>query len=120
MTKKLWLRAINTAATDAGIRHPILWLSHPCQAAAIGGVDESLSIYHIVDEYGGYTNQREQSRSALWQDEQAILQNVDMAITVSHQLVAAKSGNGADVHLVENAFDYSAFERWRSNALVPP
>ena len=119
LTQHLWLRAIRSAARDAGIDHPILWISHPRYASAIGRLGETKSIYHIVDEYGGYTNQEERSRHRLWKAEQAVLNQVDLAIAVSHTLVDAKSGHGADVHLVENAVDFDAFDAWRDNRAVP-
>ncbi len=97
------------AVSAVNIRYPVLWLSQPSQLDAVGRFSERLSIYHVVDEYGGYTGLDGSLANRQKADENRLLNTVDMTIVVSPELLAAKSGEGRDVHLVENAVDFDAF-----------
>ena len=119
LTQRRWYSAIRKVARDAGIRRPILWISRPEMASAVGRFGESLSIYHVVDEYGGYTKQDEESRDRLWREEEALLDAVDVSIVVSNTLLQSKSGPGRDVLLVENAVDIGAYDARRDHPDTP-
>ena len=118
--RRRWLGAIRRSARRAGIERPILWVSLPEQADAVGQLDEALSIYHIVDEYSGYTVEDEGLRQRQMEAEQALLDAVDLSIVVSDELMAAKSDAERQVHLVENAVDYDRFAEARQRASTPP
>ena len=119
LTQRRWYSGIRKVALEAGIRRPILWISRPEMASAVGRFGEILSIYHVVDEYGGYTSQDEKSRDQLWREEEALLDAVDMSIVVSNALLQKKSGPGRDVFLVENAVDFKAYEARRESPDTP-
>ena len=118
--RRRWLAAIRRSARRAGITRPILWVSLPEQAHAVGQLGEALSIYHIVDEYSGYTVEDEDLRQRLMGAEQALLDAVDLSIVVSDELLSAKSDGRRRVHLVENAVDYDRFAEARQRASAPP
>ena len=119
VTEGRWYRAVTNAARNMGIRYPILWTSIPAHAKAIGRLNEVLSVYHVVDEYSGYTLVDEVRRKKLKVDESQLLDAADVVVTVSDELVQAKRGSGRDVHLVENAVDFEAFNRATEAALIP-
>ena len=118
--RRRWLAAIRSSARRAGIARPILWISLPEQASAVGHLGEALSLYHIVDEYSGYTVEDEGLRQRLMGAEQALLDSVDLSIVVSDELMAAKSDGQRQVYLVENAVDYGRFAEARQRAATPP
>jgi glycosyltransferase involved in cell wall biosynthesis len=119
LTRNRWYSGIQKVARDAGIRRPILWISRPEMASAVGRFGESLSIYHVVDEYGGYTKQDEETREKLWREEEGLLDAVDVSIVVSKALLQSKSGPGRDVFLVENAVDIGAYDARRDHPDTP-
>jgi glycosyltransferase involved in cell wall biosynthesis len=118
-TQRRWYSGIRRVASDAGIRRPILWISRPELAGALGRFDECLSIYHVVDEYGGYTSHDDVTRKALWKAEEALLDRVDMSIVVSRELLKRKSAPNREVFLVENAVDIEKYDARRKSSNVP-
>ena len=119
-TTRRWRRAIYRAANKAGIRKPIVWISQPDHSALTGQKDELLSIYHVVDEYSGYTGLDSAGLRKLRAMERSALESVDLTIVVSPELMRDKSGSDRDVRLVENAADVSRFEAARASAAPPP
>jgi len=118
-TQNRWYAAVLKAAREIGITSPILWISQPEMMRAIGRMDECLSIYHVVDEYGGYTGQGTTMKQRRGEAEQSILNAVDMSIVVSPELLASKSGPGRTVHLVENAVDVRQFDERIASPEIP-
>lgn len=114
-----WHRAIRRAANELGILKPILWVSLPEMHAAIGRFNEQQSIYHVVDEYEGYTAGTRDGRRDLRKTEQQLLDAVDLTIVVSPELLAAKSAPGRVVNIVENAVDLAQFAKARKSAETP-
>ncbi|MDG2376690.1 MAG: glycosyltransferase [Woeseiaceae bacterium] len=119
VTEDRWYRAVANAAHNMGIRYPILWTSIPAHAKAIGRLNEVLSVYHVVDEYSGYTLVDEVRRKRLKADESQLLDTADVVVAVSDELVQAKRGSGRDVHLVENAVDFEVFQQAAESAPIP-
>ena len=119
LTERRWYSHIRRVADELGMRRAIVWLSRPEMAGAIGRFDECLSIYHIVDEYGGYTDHSEDTRGRLWAAEQGVLDNVDISIVVSRELLARKAGPGREIFLVENAVDIKPYDAARHRSNVP-
>jgi UDP-galactopyranose mutase len=104
-TQRRWLEGIRRAARFAGIERPILWISRPEMGFVIGQLGEQFSIYHIVDEYIGYTGLTDQHKSRLTEQEADVLGKVDLTVAASPELVAAKAGPGRDIVLLENGVD---------------
>lgn len=119
MSADRWYRAVFKAASRIGIHQPIIWMSQPEQVRALSSGKYGLSIYHIVDEYTGYTGTTAKQESVLAAAEQLLLDTVDLTIAVSPELVRAKSAPGRDVFLVENAVNLREFELARSAGDVP-
>jgi glycosyltransferase involved in cell wall biosynthesis len=104
-----WAGWVARHAAAVGIRRPVLWVSQPGMKSIVGKLDEVLSIYHIVDEYAGYTGHDESRRAALVAAEDQMLDAVDLSIVVSDALLEAKRGAGRQIFVVPNAVDYPAF-----------
>jgi UDP-galactopyranose mutase len=118
-TANRWLAGVRAAAADIGIRRPILWLSLPEMGFAAGRMNELMSIYHAVDEYGGYARQTADKQRRLWAREEKILDAVDMTIVVSPELAKSKRKEGRDVHIVENAVDFDRFSHAARERCIP-
>lgn len=120
LTERRWHRAIFRAAREIGIERPILWVSLPEQHSAVGRFGEQLSIYHVVDEYAGYTDSQDHGGARHRAEEQDLLDRVDLTIVVSPELVKSKSGPARDVTLVENAVDPEPYSSARADRMPPP
>ena len=114
-----WTRWVARHAAEIGITRPIVWLSQPGMGGVLGQLHESLSIYHIVDEYAGYTGTDASRRAHLREAEERVLDGVDLSIVVSDALKQAKEGPGRRVEVVPNAVDYEAFRNAAANRAEP-
>jgi glycosyltransferase involved in cell wall biosynthesis len=114
-----WTRWVSRNAAAIGITRPILWLSQPGMGEVLGQMRELLSIYHVVDEYAGYTGTDASRRAQLTAAEDRILDAVDLSIVVSDALKEAKAGPGRHVEIVPNAVDYEAFRDAAANRDEP-
>ena len=114
-----WSLAVKHAAQSLGIRYPILWLSQPVQHSLLGKFSESISIYHAVDEYAGYTGKDSKAIERSTGYEQQLLDAVTMTIVVSPELFRSKSAASRKVFLVENAVDFESFARARTRGVEP-
>jgi len=90
-------------------RKPILWLFLPDMEVFVGHFDEELVIYHIVDEYTGYSGVSEAWRSVMQRMEQRLAQKADLVFVSSPTLLERKQSLNEQVLLIANAVDYEAF-----------
>jgi len=119
VTQKHWLGGIRRAARSAGITSPILWICRPEMGLSIGQMGEQFSIYHIVDEYRGYTGVTGDERERLAAQEAEVLGKVDLSIAASPELVETKRGPGRDIMLLENGVSSREYESARENNFAP-
>ncbi len=105
ITRKRWLRAVRRAMRAAGIQRPIIWVSKPEMRFIADFFDDAFTIYHVVDEYGGYTGLQGEQREALAQAEASLLDKVDLVIVASPELQAAKQGPGRSLLVLENGVE---------------
>ena len=87
--------------------------------SVVGKFGEILSIYHVVDEYAGYTGQDQGRRREIQKTEQNLLEMVDLSIVVSQELLEAKSGEQRKIFVVPNAVDFAAFSAASERAETP-
>jgi glycosyltransferase involved in cell wall biosynthesis len=88
---------------------PILWLFLPEMEVFIGRFDEKLVIYHIVDEYAGYSGVSETWRPVVQQMEERLARRADLVFVTSPDLLERKHALNQKIVLVPNAVDYQAF-----------
>ena len=119
ITGRYWLRGVREAAGNAGITRPILWLSLPEMYFAVGQMNELLSIYHVVDEYGGYARQTPTKVQRLREQERKMLESVDLSIVVSPELADTKAVHGRNIEVIENAVDFEAFSHAMQKGETP-
>lgn len=119
LTRLNWNRAVRREARRAGISRPILWISLPEMDFALGSMNEELSIYHMVDEYTGYTGLRKSDRERLVERESRLLDRVDLSIVASPELLEAKYAVGRDMVVLENGVDPTRYRMARRSDLMP-
>lgn len=119
ITQRLWTGAVRRAARSIGITRPIVWVSRPETGFVVGQMNEQLSIYHVVDEYAGYTGAGGQARAKLAGIEAVVLDSVDLVIAASPELERAKQGPGRDIVVLENGVEPSEYADARHSGLEP-
>jgi glycosyltransferase involved in cell wall biosynthesis len=119
ITQRLWTGAVCRAARSIGITRPIVWVSRPETGFVVGRMNEQLSIYHVVDEYAGYTGAGGQARAKLADAEAVVLDNADLAIVASPELERAKQGPERDIVVLENGVEPSEYADARHSGLEP-
>jgi glycosyltransferase involved in cell wall biosynthesis len=101
--------ALRRAMCQAGLERPILWLYRPDMADVPGHYDESLLIYHIVDDYLGYADVAGERVEAIRRREAALIRRADLVLVTSRRLLETKGGINPNTHWVPNAVAYDRF-----------
>ena len=119
ITQRLWTAAVRRAARSIGITRPIVWVSRPETGFVVGRMNEQLSIYHVVDEYAGYTGAGGQAGAKLADAEALVLDSVDLVVVASPELERAKLGLERDLVVLENGVEPSEYADARHSGLEP-
>jgi len=119
-TRAVQMGLLRRSMRDLGFRSPILWLFQPDMGVYIGEFDEKLVIYHIVDEYAGYTGISSSWRPVVRQMEQELASRADLVVVTSPTLYDSKGGMNEHTVLVPNAVDYEAFDAVVRRQAPPP
>jgi len=69
---------------------PIVWVSRPYMIHFIGYFNESIAIYHVVDEYSAYGELTKDEKQNKIELELKLIKKVDIVIVVSQELYDAK------------------------------
>jgi len=114
ITRHLFIR---NALQTLSMTRPIVWFSRPQMISLLDEIGPaSLRVYHVVDEYTAYSNQKEFRRWRAAEREKLMLSQVDAVVVVSKKLYEAKHSFNPNTHLVPNGVDYQAY----STALAEP
>lgn len=117
-THQAFVRAVHRVMERLEMASPILWLFLPDMGDLIGEFGERLVVYHVVDDYTGYTGVSEAMRPVLREMERQVMALADVVFVTSEALLEQKRVLHPNVHLVPNGVDYAAFTAARSS--VPP
>ena len=119
-----WMNALRRgllrrAMRRLGMERPILWLFRPDMVDVPGRYDESLLIYHIVDEYLGYEHLRSERLEDVRRRERQLIARADLVLVTSRSLLRSKGGLNPNTHWVPNAVNYQAFAEARGLGTEP-
>jgi len=118
-TNAIYMAFLRRALKHLHFQKPILWLFQPGMEIFIGRFDEKLVIYHIVDEYAGYSGVSAAWRPVVQQAEERLARQADLVFVTSPDLLERKRELNQRITLVPNAVDYEAFSRVASQAPLP-
>jgi glycosyltransferase involved in cell wall biosynthesis len=90
-------------------RDPILWLFLPDMEIFVGQFGEKLLVYHIVDEYSGYSGVSGTWRPVMQCMEEHLARRADVVFVTSPTLLERKRGLNDRTFLIPNAVDYTSF-----------
>jgi glycosyltransferase involved in cell wall biosynthesis len=121
VTWYLWKRLLRQTMRDLGFFKPIIWLSRPGMVNLVGGFNEKLVIYHVVDEYLSYLKDDDvEARRRQQVLERQMLKRADLVIVVSENLLRAKRPFNKHTYLVPNGVDYRAYAQAVDSEEPPP
>jgi len=98
---------------------PILWLFRPDMADVPGRYNERLLIYHIVDEYLGYSDTSSERAAEIKAREQILIRRADLVLVTSKALLERKQGINPHTYWVPNGVDYARFADAVENRQMP-
>jgi glycosyltransferase involved in cell wall biosynthesis len=108
-TDAIYMGFLRRVLKGLRFQSPILWLFLPEMEIFVGRFDEKLVIYHIVDEYAGYSGVSAAWRPVVQQMEQQLARRADLVFVTSPDLLERKRAFNERTFLVPNAVDYEAF-----------
>jgi len=111
---------LRRAIQRLGFKSPILWLFQPDMGVYVRQFGEKLIIYHIVDEYAGYTGISASWRPVIQQMEKELAHSAHLIVVTSPTLYDSKSQLNEHIVLVPNAVDYDAFSAVLAQEAAPP
>lgn len=114
-----WLRAVERAMRAVGINRPVVWVSKPEMMFVVEHFDNAFTIYHVVDEYAGYTGLQQEQRDALARTEARLLDQADLVIVASPELQNAKQGPGRTMLVLENGVEPLEYAEARKQQAEP-
>ncbi len=120
MTQATYMALLRRVLTRLCVQEPILWLFLPDMEAFIGQFNEKLVIYHVVDEYAGYSGVSATWRPVMQAMEQQLARRADLVFVSSPILLERKRSLNAGTHLIPNAVDYEAFVAASGGSEPPP
>jgi len=118
-TQAVYMALLRRVLRRLGFRSPILWLFLPDMEIFLGRFDEKLSIYHVVDEYSGYSGVSEAWRPVVQRLEEHLARRVDLVFVVSAALLERQRAFNQRSFLVPNAVDYAAFAAAQAQGETP-
>ncbi|MBN1400810.1 MAG: glycosyltransferase [Anaerolineae bacterium] len=111
--------SLRRAMRRVGVARPILWLFRPDQADVPGRYGESLTIYHVVDEYAGYADVDAEQAASIRQRERNLITQADLVLVTSQALLEDRGGLNPHTYWVPNAVNYDAFAQARDRREEP-
>ncbi len=112
ITFTLRKRSLRKTLQQLDMANPILWVFQYNLGEMIGHLDESLVIYHAVDEYSAYASGYDDAAiraETIKEMEADAISRSDMVFVTSPALYESKRHLHPSVTLVENGVDYELF-----------
>jgi glycosyltransferase involved in cell wall biosynthesis len=119
-TQAIYMAFLRRVLSRLRFQAPILWLFLPDMEIFVGRFDEKLVVYHIVDEYAGYSGVSQAWRPVLQHMERQLARRADLVFVTSPILYESKRDLNERICLVPNAVDYEAFAAILEAGLSPP
>lgn len=119
-TQTIYMALLRRVLARLCVQEPILWLFLPDMEAFVGQFNEKLVIYHVVDEYAGYSGVSRTWRPVMRAMEQQLARRADLVFVSSQVLLERKRPLNARTYLIPNAVDYEAFVAASGSSELPP
>jgi glycosyltransferase involved in cell wall biosynthesis len=120
-TEFLRLAHVRWLASREGMRSPILWVSDPMMAHAVGTFRERLVVYHVLDNNVElFVPEAQSARATVAKKEAKMLTAADLVFCVSERLYERCLRANPHSFVVPNGVDYDRFQRTIDEGEIPP
>jgi len=102
--------AIAGASRRLGLKKPVMWITPEYGVHFLRGVEYSLAVYDVTDDWPLATLPRVERRQIV-SDDRALLRRADMVVTVSKYLHEKKSPKNPNTLLVPNGVRVELYEK---------
>jgi len=109
VAEAIYMVLLRSAIRRLRFCEPILWLFLPDMAVFAGRFGEKLVIYHMVDEYTGYSGVSEAWRPVMRRMEAQLARVADLVFVSSPTLLESKRSLNEHMLWVANAVDFDTF-----------
>ena len=104
--RRMVVRAVRRELKEHDIDSPVLMVSYPSGAEAVGGLNERLLIYYIMDQYAELPGVDREYVADL---EKILLARADLVFVTSRELQREKNGEKAPAVLLPHGVDFEHF-----------
>ena len=120
-TERLRLAHVRWLASREGMRSPILWVSDPMMAHAVGTFRERLVVYYVLDNNVElFAPEAQSGRATIAKNEAKMLAAADLVFCVSERLHKRCVRANPHSFVVPNGVDYDRFQKTVAEGVVPP
>ena len=120
LNQKLLLFKIRRAGKKLKMKNPVFWTFLHQSADLVGKLNESLTIYHCVDDWPERFVMMNMGRKAVIRtDEKSILDKADLIISVSPGLLSDYKIDKSKFKMIENGVDLNMFKAQGSELQIP-
>jgi len=120
-TELLRLAHVRWLASREGMRAPILWVSDPMMAHAVGTFRERLVVYYVLDNNVELVvPEATSARATIAANEARLLATANLVFTVSERLRERCVRVNPHSFVVPNGVDYDRFQKAVAEGSVPP
>ena len=109
--RRLLKTQISTLARRRGLSKPILWIAIPTAVEVVGGLDESLVIYHVSDKYDANTMDHATDPAFIRALHARAIDAADVIFYSSRKLLAEATLGLERSYLLEQAVDFDHWAR---------
>jgi glycosyltransferase involved in cell wall biosynthesis len=106
---RAWMKLqIRWACHQLDFRDPIVYTFVPWSADIVGHLGEKMVIYHITDDFTGFTGT---NKAAMLEMEQRLIDNSDAVIVSAEPLAEKARSRGAESFLITHGVDVTHFRK---------
>jgi glycosyltransferase involved in cell wall biosynthesis len=120
LTKVIRRISLQNALRKLRMSNPISFIVHPDMVDLVNEMPSArLLIYHVFDEYSGYSGQTSASQQRIENREKRLLALADVVVVVSRRLYETKSPFNPHTYIVPNGVNYKAYASALADPYIP-
>jgi glycosyltransferase involved in cell wall biosynthesis len=109
--RRLLTAQISSLAKRRGLTKPILWIAIPTAVEVVGGLNESMVIYHVSDKYDANTMDHATDPALIRRLHERAIEAADLVFYSSRKLFDEATAGREKSHLLEQAVDFDHWSR---------
>jgi glycosyltransferase involved in cell wall biosynthesis len=104
------LAQVREAVSQAGLRHPLLWINDHCAGHLAGQLGERAVIYDITDDWTQMPSLEAPERERIREADRQLCQEADLVVVCSRALERSRAGRCRRMERVPNGVDAAHYQ----------